>query len=119
MTLMPRDSGKTYSGTLKGHGGGSGTATVTIEGTTYTGTAVVVSSIESFGFSTSYGLTSGGTSTRTYGRSYSSGDEFVKAILSSPDGRGLRCDFVAHESTGGGICVDDQKTVFDVVIVPQ
>ena len=53
---MPRDSGKTYSGTLKGHGGGSGTATVTIEGTTYTGTAVVVSSIESFGFSTSYGF---------------------------------------------------------------
>ena len=116
ITLMPRDSGKTYSGTMEGSGG-SGTATITIGSTTYTGPAVRVASNDTFGFASVYGSNSRGTSASAYGTSYSAGDKYVKAILSSPDGRGLRCDFVGRGRTGGGICVDDNKTVYDVVIV--
>jgi len=41
----------------------------------------------------------------------------VKAILSSPDNHGLRCDMQGDgQGHGGGICVDDQGAVFDVLI---
>ena len=118
MTLMPRDSGRTYSGTMQGSGG-SGTATITIENITYTGPAVRVASNDTFGFSSAYGSNNRGTSSSAYGTTYTAGDRFVKAILSSPAGKGLRCDFVGRGRTGGGICVDDERKVFDVIIVGQ
>ena len=66
VTLMPRDSGKTYSGELQGGGGGSGTMTVQLEGITCTGPAARVASSQSFGFISTYGRNSAGlTTTRT------------------------------------------------------
>jgi hypothetical protein len=41
---------------------------------------------------------------------------YVKALLSSPDNRGLRCDLTG-DGMGhlGGICVDDDKRIYDVL----
>ena len=50
MTLMPRDSGKLYHGTLEGDGGTEGPIAITIEGRTYTGTWVEVVPDRSTGY---------------------------------------------------------------------
>ena len=110
--MMPRDSGKVYSGTVQGSLGGSGTMTVTIDGELFTGPIVRTSSSDSFGFVQQYGrgrstfgtvVTSGGTAT-------------VKGILSSSTGRGLRCEFTSDGNGGGGICVDDKSQVYDAIV---
>lgn len=119
MTLMPRDSGRTYSGVMTGDGMGSGTMTVTIEDIPYTGPAVRVGSNDTFGFSSAYATNNRGSSASAFGTSYAVGDRFVKAILSAPTGRGLRCDLVGRGRTGGGICVDDNGKIYDVVLVSQ
>jgi hypothetical protein len=116
-TLMARDSGRTYKGELSGGAAGSGTMTVTIDGTTYSGPAARVASNDTFGFASAYGWNSHGGTSTALGTSYTAGDVTVKALLSSPDGRGLRCDLVGRYPTGGGICVDDDKHVYDVILV--
>ena len=111
--VMPRDSGKVYSGTVQGSATGAGTITIDIDGQTYTGPVVRTGSNDSFGFMQQYGkrgMTSAGTmasvgSTAT-----------VKAILSSPARRGLRCEFTSDGSGGGGVCVDDQGRVLDAIV---
>lgn len=128
ITMMPRDSGKTYMGTVEGNGFGSGTFTIPIDGETYTGVGVRTTTNETFGFAQTYGtgqataagprgtvIASGSGS--TFGSSYSDGGtKAVKAILSSPSGKGLRCDFTSTGNGGGGICVDDKKRVYDAVV---
>lgn len=116
-TLMARDSGRTYSGTLHGNGFGSGTMEVTIGDTTYSGPAVRVGSNESLGLITTYGSNNHGTTASSFGTAYASGDVMVKALLSSPSGRGLRCDLRGRSRTAGGICIDDEQKVYDVVLV--
>jgi len=109
--MMARDNGKMYLGEVNG-GAGSGDMTVTIEDQTYTGPIVRTGSDSSFGFYQAYG---GGRS--AFGISQSGGGNVtVKAILSSQDGRGLRCDIIGDGAGhGSGICVDDKGTVFDAV----
>ena len=51
-TLMPRDSGKLYSGVIEDSGRGEGRVAVTIEDKTYEGTWVQVTSERSTGFVT-------------------------------------------------------------------
>ena len=119
MSLMPRDSGKVYSGSVSGNGMGSGTATVTIEGVTFTGPAVRTASNDSFGFANTYGSNSRGTFARSTSTMFIEGDKYVKAMLSSSDGKGLRCDLVGRAHGGGGICVDDTGRVYDVVFVAR
>ena len=119
LTLMPRDSGKTYSGIMTRTGSGVGAVTITIDQTTYSGSVVVVGSNETFGFATAFGSNSRGTTANSYGASFADGDQLAKAILSSSDGKGLRCDLTGRSSGGGGICVDDQKRIYDVIFVPQ
>jgi hypothetical protein len=110
--MMPRDSGKVYSGTVKGSLGGSGTMTVTIDGEAFSGPIVRTTSNESFGFTQQYGR--GGS---TVGLSAADGGtHLVKAILSSPSGRGLRCEFSSDGNGGGGICVDDKSRIYDAVV---
>jgi hypothetical protein len=111
--LMPRDSGKVYSGTVQGSATGAGTMTINIEGETYTGPVVRTGSNDSFGFLQQYGkrgLMSTGTMA-SIGNTAT-----VKAILSSPAGRGLRCEFTSDGTGGGGICVDDQGRVLDAIV---
>jgi hypothetical protein len=53
--LMPRDSGKVYSGKVQGSLGGSGTMTVSIDGEDFTGPIVQTSSNEGFALIQQYG----------------------------------------------------------------
>ena len=110
---MPRDSGKIYSGTVNGNGAGSGTMAITIDDEAYAGPVVRSSSGESFGLVQQYG--SRGTS--LFGTMVSSsGTANVKAMLASPNGHGLRCEFTSTGASGGGICVDDKSRVYDAVV---
>lgn len=117
VTMMPRDSGKVYQGTFNSKGNGTADMSVTIEGTTYSGQAVRVSSNDSFGFAQMFGSNNRGGKVQTFGTSYQAGDVTMKAIMSSPDGKGLRCDVSGRDATGGGICVDDMQRIYDVVLV--
>jgi hypothetical protein len=119
LTLMPRDTGKTYTGTMISTGNGVGNITITIDQITYSGPVVRVGSNETFGFATAFGSNSRGTSASSIGSSFSDGDQFGKAILSSIGGKGLRCDMSGRYSSGGGICVDDEKRIYDVIFVVQ
>lgn len=111
--MMPRDSGKIHSGTVNSNGMGSGTMSITIDDEIYTGPIVRTSSGDSFGFVQQYG--SKGAS--SFGTVVSSGGTAnAKAMLASPNGRGLRCEFTSTGTSGGGICVDDKARVYDAVL---
>lgn len=111
--MMPRDSGKVYSGAVQGSATGAGSMTIDIDGQTYTGPVVRTSSGDSFGFIQQYGTKTG---VSTGSMVSVGGTATVKAILSSPAGRGLRCEFTSDGSGGGGICVDDQGRVLDAIV---
>jgi hypothetical protein len=111
--MMPRDSGKVYVGQGRGDGLGGGTITIDIDGRTYSGPAMRTASSDSYGFFQAYGP----RGQSTFGTTASAGGTiYVKALLASADNHGLRCDF-SGDGTGhlGGICVDDDKRVYDVL----
>lgn len=111
--MMPRDSGKVYSGTVQGSATGAGTMSISIDGEQFTGPVVRTGSSDSFGFIQQYG----GKASFSSGSVVSiGGTATVKAILSSQNGRGLRCEFTSDGSGGGGICVDDSGRVLDAVV---
>lgn len=86
---------------------------IVVDGEQFSGPVVRTGSNDSFGFLQQYGQKSGSTlgTFTTVG-----GTASVKAILSSPSGRGLRCEFTSDGSGGGGICVDDQGRVHDAIV---
>ena len=120
LTLMPRDSGRTYTGSMGGLNSGQGPISVTIEGKTYNGTWV-----ESAPASTT-GWVSGGAGYGYRGWGWGMGGGTIhmdtpgggaaKALLSASDGSGLRCDLRGTRSGGGGECRDDKGKEFDVQI---
>jgi hypothetical protein len=121
LTLMPRDSGRTYEGVAEDAGGTEGPISITIEGKTYTGTWVEVvpartSSHVTGAYGTGYrryGWGLGGTVTMDN----PAGGE-AKALLRSADGAGLRCDLRGGGGAGGGVCRDDKGLEYDVQIRP-
>ena len=117
LTMMPRDSGQTYTGKLVSpSGNGSGMMTVVIGDLQCSGPAARVASNQSFGFANTFG--SSGTRTfNSFSTMSTSGDVQVKAILACTGGKGLRCDLTGRGSSGGGICVDDAGRVFDVLAI--
>ncbi len=115
LTMMPRDSGQTYTGKLTSpSGNGSGTMTVAIGDLQCSGPAARVASNQTFGFVNTFG-SSGVRTFNSFSTMSTSGDVQVKAILSCTGGKGLRCDLTGRGSSGGGICVDDAGRVFDVL----
>lgn len=111
--LMPRDSGKVYSGTVQGSITGTGVIAIPIDGEQYTGPVVRTSSSDSTGLLQQYGKRSG----VSFGSMASvGGTATLKGILSSSNGRGLRCEFTSDGSGGGGVCADDQGRVFDALV---
>lgn len=111
--MMPRDSGKIYVGSGQGDGMGGGTMVITIEDRTYSGAVMRTGSDQSFGLFQTYG----GRGGNTFGTASAFGGTiYVKALLSSPDNHGLRCD-LQGDGMGhlGGICVDDLQRVYDVL----
>lgn len=117
VTLMPRDSGKTYSGEMEGRGG-RGTMTMAMDGVSCTGPVAKVGSNETFGLINSFGTNSRGGFSSGLSTITTTGDVHLKAILSCSDGSGLRCDLTGRGS-GGGVCVDDKGRVFDALAVPK
>jgi hypothetical protein len=119
LSVMPRDSGKMYSGTATQGGGGEGRISIEIEGKTYAGTWVQMAPDRTYGFvsgGAGYGYGSrwggwGGMGTVSVDNP--SGSE-AKALLSASDGSGLRCEFRSGYSTGGGVCKDDRGKEYDV-----
>lgn len=119
LTLMPRDSGKLYQGTLQGAGSNEGPIAIAIEGREFTGTWVEVVSDRSYGYVTG-GVGAGHRGWAMGGGSFSldnpSGGE-AKALLRSADGAGLRCDLRGGQGRGGGgVCWDDGGRAYDVQI---
>jgi len=109
MQLMPRDSGKIYTGQVKSNGTGSGTVSVSLDGRTCAGNFVTAVSGDSFGLLQTFGTRGATTSTLQ-----SFGSSQYKALLSCSDGSGLRCDVIGSES-GGGVCVDSRNRVYDMM----
>lgn len=117
LTLMPRDSGQVYRGEATEDQMGGGTLRVTIDGRLYAGHWVSTSSNDSFTILNTYGRGArGGSFTGTgFGQSYGAGGT-GKAMLSSQDGKGLRCEFTSSGyGSGGGVCVDDGGRVYDLM----
>jgi hypothetical protein len=119
LTVMPRDSGKLYSGVADDNGSGEGQISITIEGKTYTGTWVETQPSRATGY-VSGGFGWGGR--RGFGGMGSfitmdnpEGGE-MKALLTAPDGSGLRCDFKSSQASGGGVCRDDKGREYDVQV---
>ena len=122
LSLMPRDSGASYSGTAVFAGGGEGPISITIDNRTDNGTWVETQP------STTSGYVSGGMGWGYRGRGYGFGGGFVpmdnpeggaaKALLRAADGSGLRCDLRSGHGTGGGVCRDDRGREYDVQIRP-
>jgi hypothetical protein len=118
LTVMPRTSGKMYTGTASDSGRGEGPISINIEGKTYNGTWV-----ETQPASTTAWVTGGfGWGRRGFGGLGSmitidnpQGGE-MKALLTSGDGTGLRCDFKRGEGRGGGVCKDDAGREYDVQV---
>ena len=114
LTVMPRDSGKTYAGVAQDTGAGEGRISITIEDRTYNGTWVETEPGRTTGF------VSGGFRGRGLGGFVTMDNPHgagAKALLTAADGSGLRCDFLGGQGrSGGGTCRDDKGRVFDVQI---
>lgn len=119
VAMMPRDSGTVYSGELQGNGMGGGTMTVKVDDAVCTGPVARVASNQSFGFANTYAADNRGNRAGAVTAVSTSGDHFVKAILSCSNGNGLRCDMTGRNNMGGGICVDNNGRVFDVIGTPK
>ena len=116
ITLMPRDSGKLYSGTLEDVGRTEGRVSIKLEDRAYTGTWVQVTSDRSTAYAA--GGAWGRRGWGGWGGSFVTIDNpdgaTATALLQSPDGAGLRCEFRGSYGTGGGRCRDDQGREYDV-----
>ena len=116
VTLMPRNSGKLYTGVLENANTGEGAISVTIEGVTYRGTWVETTPSRTTGYVT--GAVGSRRAWAWGGGSILSVDNpeggTAKALLQSPDGKGLRCDLRESGRTGGGTCRDDAGNEYDV-----
>lgn len=120
LSLMPRDSGKLYSGTAEENVQGEGRISIDIEGKRYQGTWVQMAPERSHGFVTG-GIGFGRRAYGGFGTMFSidnpNGAE-AKALLTAADGSGLRCDFRSGQGRGGGVCRDDRGREYDVQMRP-
>lgn len=123
LNVMPRDSGRIYTGVAEDRGNGEGPISVTIENKTYSGTWVQATPDRTTGY-VSGGFGWGG---RRGGWGWGLGSMVTmdnpqgseaKALLSSADGAGLRCDFRSGQGRGGGVCRDDRGREYDVQLRP-
>ncbi len=120
LSLMPRDRGVIYTGVAEDRGGGEGPISVAIDGKTYAGTWVQSTPdrtnayvMGGFGWGWRHGGALGTIVTADNPR----GGE-AKALLSAPDGSGLRCDLRISGGRGDGVCRDDHGRIYDVQIRP-
>jgi hypothetical protein len=113
LSVMPRDSGRMYTGTATENASGEATISIAIEGKTYTGTWVTTVPDRTHGFiAGGFGFGRRGLGTIVSIDNPQGGQ--AKALLSAADGSGLRCDFTSGLGTGGGVCKDDRGKEYDV-----
>ena len=121
MNLMPRDSGRMYSGTVHDDGSGEGRVTVQIESRTYTGTWVNMTPERTTGWAAGFGFGRGRFGFGSIGTTITTQNPYgteSKALLTAQDGSGLRCDFRSGSGFGGGSCRDDSGREYDVQLRP-
>jgi len=94
VAVMPRDSGRIYTGSAGNVGGREGPISITIENKAYAGTGGGFVSMDN---------PNGG---------------LAKALLQAPDGSGLRCDLRGSPGGGSGVCRDDAGREYDVQLRP-
>jgi hypothetical protein len=117
LTVMPQDSGKLYSGTANDTARGEGRISITIEDKTYTGTWVETQPVQTTGYVMGgIGFRHAGTGAFIAMDNPQGGAS--KALLTAPDGSGLRCDFKSGQGFGGGVCRDDRGRLYDVQFRP-
>jgi hypothetical protein len=118
LQLMPRDSGRMYSGTAEDTGRGEGPISIAIDDRTYNGTWVATTPDRTSGYvSGGFGFgRRGGMGVGTMITMDNPAGGEGKALLSSSDGAGLRCDFKSGQGRGGGVCRDDRGREYDVQI---
>jgi hypothetical protein len=116
LSLMPRDSGKLYSGTAEENVQGEGRISIEIEGKRYDGTWVQSAPERTHGYVTG-GLGFGRRGWGGLGGMFTidnpQGGE-AKALLTAADGSGLRCDFRTGFGRGAGVCRNDAGKEYDV-----
>ena len=121
MTLMPRDSGRTYAGVVEQLGAAAeGRISVTLDGKAYSGTWVQTTPAFSHGWVSGgfgFGRRGWGALGSTITFDNPQGGE-AKALLTASDGSGLRCDLKTGQGRGGGTCRDDAGREYDVQLRP-
>ena len=126
LQVMPRDSGKLYSGTAENVGYGEGRVAVTIEGKEYRGTWVAMTPSNTNAYVSGgigygrgrYGYGWGGLGLGTVISIENPAGGESMALLNAADGSGLRCEFRASQGFGGGWCRDDSGRNYDVQLRP-
>ncbi len=120
LTLMPRDSGRTYTGFARDDGHGQGPISITIDGKAYSGTWVQSAPDRTSAYvsgNIGWGGRRGGGLGTIITMDNPDGGE-AKALLSAADGSGLRCDLRGGGGLGAGMCRDDRGREFDVQVRP-
>ena len=120
LSLMPQDRGVIYHGVAEDRGGGEGPVSVTIEGKTYAGTWVQATPSHSTTWVSGgwgwWGWHHGGMGALVSMDNPQGAES--KALLTAPDGSGLRCDFRIDRGMGSGMCRDDRGRTYDVQVRP-
>jgi hypothetical protein len=122
LTLMPRTSGKVYTGdAVQPANGREARVTIAIEGRVYNGTWLETTPDRSTGYVTGglgFGGRRGGLGLGTSVTVDNPDGGEAKALLQTAEGAGLRCDFrgLGSSRSGGGSCQDDQGLIYDVQI---
>jgi len=121
LSLMPQDRGVIYHGVAQDHGGGEGPISITLDGKAYTGTWVQSTPARSSAFVSGgwgwWGWRHGGVGAVV--DIDNPEGALSKALLTAPDGSGLRCDFRIDRGMGAGLCRDDHGTSYDVQVRPR
>ena len=115
LSVMPRDSGKIYTGSATENANGDGTLSIAIDGKTYSGTWVATMPERTHGYvvgGVGFGRRGIGLGSLISMDNPQGGE--AKALLNAPDGSGLRCDFKSGQGRGGGVCRDDRGKEYDV-----
>lgn len=125
--LMAKDSGKLYKGQVTECRSGTCNMSINIDGELFAGVIVKATSNQFNEFNATQGNANISSphlpfSTKNIGYSATStsstdgGTSIMKGLLSSSNGKGLRCEFTATGEGGAGTCIDDNKRVLDGLV---
>ena len=119
VAMMSRTSGESFQGELRGDGRGSGSMIVNFRGQQCSRPATRIASDEKTVVGSAWSVNSGGQSIGTLAAATISGDATMKALLSCPNGKGMRCVLKGRDLHGGGECTTDDGQIFDVIVSPN